>query len=104
MNRLHRNNTDILPERYPNYNTQYTKSPIRRQNTNLVNATRSPIRSRTPTRHVSPIKNNSQQFPIKFISNVSPSKERPANQENYLEFSNGKSIKYINSNLNDKNY
>lgn len=80
MNRVQRNNTEILSERYPNYNMQYNKSPIRRQNGNGINPGRSPIRSRTPTRHVSPIKNNSQQFPIRFISNVSPSKDRPPNQ------------------------
>lgn len=77
MNRIHRNQTEILSDRN---NIQYNRSPIRRQNINHPNPARSPIRSRTPTRCVSPIKaNNGYQASIKFITNVSPIKDRQNN-------------------------
>jgi hypothetical protein len=54
---------------------------------------------------VSPIKNTNQNQPtIKFISNVSPIRDKYNEFENQGEFSNGKSIKYINNLINDKFY
>ena len=82
MQRIHRHNTDHLHEPYTNP-LQYNKSPIKRQNINHANTVRSPIRSRTPTRSVSPIKlGNNMPSSIKYISNVSPSKQKQGNHEN----------------------
>ena len=84
----------------------FIKSPLKRAPCH-PNTARSPLRSRTPTRHVSPIKTNPQQQPsIRFISNVLPMKEREryGEVENQGEFSNGKSMKYINHPINDKFY
>ena len=104
MQRTYRNNTDTAHDRVPNQ-AQLNKSPIRRQNVNPSYIARSPIRSRTPTRHVSPLKNaTNTPNPIKFISNVSPAKEKRTNYENQGQLSNGKGIKYINNNYNDKIY
>lgn len=83
MSRLHRNNTEIIPDRYPQANLVYNKSPIRRQTTHNMNPTRSPLRSRTPSKHVSPLKPTQQAMPIKFISTLSPTKEKQNNLENH---------------------
>lgn len=102
MQRIQRYNTDNLYETNPS-NLQINKSPIRRQNANQLNPARSPIRSRTPTRYVSPIAHQNN-FPIKFIANVSPAKEKKSNLENNSELSNGKGLKFINNNFTDKFY
>ena len=79
MQRIQRNNTDNFHEHYPS-NLQCNKSPIKRQNMNQINPVRSPIRSRTPTRYVSPIKTTNQlPSSIKFISRVSPLKKKQSN-------------------------
>lgn len=104
MNRLYRNNTDVLQDRSNNHNPSYNKSPIRRQTVQNMNPARSPLRSRTPTRHVSPLKQTQPSMPIKFISTLSPGKQRQTNMENYPEFSNGQGMKFITQNLIDKNY
>lgn len=79
MNKIRRTGTTPVLEAYQN-NLQFNKSPIRRSNLNQLNPNKSPIRSRTPTRDISPIKNtNPYPTPIKYISNVSPIKEKPTN-------------------------
>lgn len=77
MNKIRRTSTNIVYEACT-HNLDLNKSPLKRNpNFNHQNTARSPLRSRTPTRHVSPIKMNSQMQPaIRFISNVSPIKER----------------------------
>jgi hypothetical protein len=77
MQRVQRNITDTVHDRSPHH-TPLQKSPLRRQNGHQANPARSPIRSRTPTRHVSPLK-TAAPFPssIRFISTLSPAKERP---------------------------
>lgn len=74
MNRLYRNNTEVLHDRTLHLNPANNKSPIRRQTIHNMNPARSPLRSRTPTRCVSPLKQTQPPVPIKFITTVSPGK------------------------------
>ena len=103
MQRMHRHNTDNLHDQYPS--NPLNKSPIKRQNINHIHPARSPIRSRTPTRNVSPLRTTSPlPSSIKYISRMSPVKQKVVNIENNSEFSNGKGLKYISNHFNDKNY
>lgn len=95
MQKVRKVNTDNYSENFMLQNA-ISKSPIRRNNLNTHITAKSPIRSRTPNKNVSPIK-PSPQLPsnIRFIANVSPLRERPIEPDNYSEIANGKHIKYI---------
>jgi hypothetical protein len=104
MNKILRQNTNRLTDNHTP-GIQINKSPLKPIHTiNTIHPTKSPLRSRTPVRFVSPINNKSTITAIKYISNVSPLKEKVQDRENQSEISNGKSIKSINNQIIDKNY
>jgi len=85
MNKIRKINTENYPENFM-INAAIHKSPIRRNNiANAIQPSKSPIRTRTPNKNVSPIKIN-HQLPnnFRYISNVSPLKERKIEVENHM--------------------
>jgi hypothetical protein len=103
MNKIRRTTTTAAYDYQP---LDFNKSPLKRNNP--YPTARSPLRSRTPTRPLSPL-NVHPANPIRFIPNVSPLKDREEREkfpevENQGEFANGRSIKYINHPTNDKFY
>jgi hypothetical protein len=79
------------------------RSPLRRNPANHNHSSKSPIRSRTPTRPVSPLSHHALPTTIRYIANVSPLRELPTNSDN-TNLSNGKNIRYIQASKTERNY
>lgn len=81
------------------------RSPLRRAPCNQGPQNKSPIRSRTPTRPVSPLKHqHALPNTIRYIAHVSPLRDRPSEADNYNDLSNGKNMRYIHNSKIERNF